>query len=72
MRLISSPTDESSLPRVGVFTSRSQYIKGWEPTVEIKADNEAQIDDFFEKIGVLEVIMSSLPEVIRQIRNQGQ
>lgn len=44
-----------------------ENIKGWEPSVEIEADSEEQLKELFEKIGILKLVKSSVPEIMRKL-----
>jgi hypothetical protein len=44
-------------------------IKGFKPSIEIEASTEKEIEVLFEKIGVLEKIHASMPEIMRGILN---
>lgn len=41
-------------------------IKGYKPSIEIEADSEEEIESLFAKIGVIEKIHASMPEVMRR------
>ena len=41
-------------------------IKGWKPSIEIEVKNEKEIKEFFNKIGILELVKASVPEIMRQ------
>lgn len=42
-------------------------IKGYKPSIEIEADSEEEIETLFDKIGIIEKIHASMPEVMRGI-----
>lgn len=42
-------------------------IKGYKPSIEIEANSEDEIESLFTKIGVIEKINNSVPEVMRKI-----
>lgn len=44
-----------------------ENIKGWKPSVEIEADSEEQLKELFDKIGILELVKSSVPEIMRKL-----
>lgn len=43
-----------------------ENIKGWKPTVEIEAESEGELKELFDKIGIVEIVKESLPEIIRK------
>lgn len=45
-------------------------IKGFKPSIEIEAESENEIEFLFSKIGVVEKINASLPEVMRKVLEQ--
>lgn len=45
-------------------------IKGFRPSIEIEADSEEQIESLFTRIGVVEKIHASMPEIMRRIIKQ--
>lgn len=42
-------------------------IKGFKPSMEIEADSGGEIESLFTKIGIVEKIHASIPEVMRKI-----
>ncbi len=42
-------------------------IKKWKPSIEIEANSDAELQELFDKIGILETVNSSVPEIMRQI-----
>jgi len=55
---------EYRLDDKGIFIER---IKGWKPSIEIEAKNGKEIKELFNKIGILELVKDSVPEIMRQI-----
>ncbi|MCK4809148.1 MAG: hypothetical protein KAS90_05985 [Candidatus Aenigmarchaeota archaeon] len=41
-------------------------IKGYRPTIEIEAEDEEGLKILFNKIGVLEIVKNSVPEIMRK------
>lgn len=44
-------------------------IKGWKPSIEIEAGTEKEIDDLLARIGIIETVHSSVPEIMRSVLN---
>jgi len=42
-------------------------IKGWKPSVEIEAESKERLKELFDKIGILETVKSSVPEIMRRL-----
>ena len=42
-------------------------INGWKPSVEIEAKSEKQLKELFDKIGIVELVKSSVPEIMRKL-----
>ena len=42
-------------------------IKGWKPSIEIEAENEEKLKELFGNIGTMELVHSSVPEVMKRI-----
>lgn len=42
-------------------------IKGYKPSIEIEADSEQEIESLFSRIGILEKVSVSIPEVMEMI-----
>ncbi len=42
-------------------------INGWKPSVEIEAKSEEKLKELFDKIGILELVKSSVPELMRKL-----
>ena len=42
-------------------------IKGYKPSIEIEANSEEEIETLFDKIGIIEKIHTSIPEIMRGI-----
>jgi len=42
-------------------------IKGWKPSIEIETEKEEDLEDLFNKIGVLELIKESIPEIMNKL-----
>jgi adenylate cyclase class IV len=55
---------EYQLDDCGIFI---EDIKGWKPSVEIEAESENQLKELFDNIGVLKIVKSSVPEIMRRL-----
>ena len=42
-------------------------IKDWKPSIEIEAENEEELKRLFDKIEILELVKSSIPEIMRRV-----
>lgn len=42
-------------------------IDGFKPSIEIVSETEQEIQDLLNKIGIMEIIKESVPEVMRKI-----
>lgn len=42
-------------------------IKGWQPSIEIEADSVEQIESLFARIGIIDSLNASVPEVMRNV-----
>ena len=42
-------------------------IKGWKSSIEIEAESEEELKKLFDKIGILELVKYSIPEIMRRL-----
>jgi len=42
-------------------------IEGYKPSIEIEAKDEKELEDLFDKIGIIEIVKESVPEIIRKL-----
>ena len=47
-----------------------ENIKNFQPTIEIEAENEKELDNIFEKLEFVERLSDSIPEIMRKNLNQ--